>query len=284
MMNFFKEHPYLSAGGVFVVGAVLVVILFSGDSASAGNSYAAPDNSSAVAASTALQMAQLEGQTQIALGGQQAGVAMAGIAAQLEAAKLENARGSKADDLSAAVAQAQITSNAETQKLMSTLAANVQLASLETQETVMQIQANATTALATLQKQQMVELAEISASNNATLASMMTQAQITQGQQYKDMIIGVQILENQKDLGLADLANQRAADEAHKLAEQRKAKAAVDAATRARLQTQINTYSAQFRAEKDPARRAILQERVNTMRTQLNANRNQYGIAVYEPN
>src|SRR4051812_11431486 len=56
-----KQHPYLSATVVFVVGAALVLFLRSGGSAapSTGTDLYVPDNSSAVAAGTALQQAQI---------------------------------------------------------------------------------------------------------------------------------------------------------------------------------------------------------------------------------
>jgi len=54
-----KAHPYLSATVVFVVGAAVVVFLRSGSSApTTGTDLYLPDNSSAVAAGTAIQAQQ----------------------------------------------------------------------------------------------------------------------------------------------------------------------------------------------------------------------------------
>lgn len=54
-----KNHPYASAGVVFVIGAAIVIYMRSGGSSAPTPSGAYLDNSSAVAAGTQLQQAQL---------------------------------------------------------------------------------------------------------------------------------------------------------------------------------------------------------------------------------
>lgn len=120
MLGFIKEHPYMTAGGVFVVGLILVFAL----SGSSGEPiYAAADNSSSVAAGTALQMATLEAQTATNISGQQAAVQTAAIAAQIELAKLQRATDSENVTASREVALAGLAAQKDTQVLIASLSA-----------------------------------------------------------------------------------------------------------------------------------------------------------------
>jgi len=192
VMNFVKEHPYMSAGGVFVIGAVLVVILFSGDDGAAPVTGTVIDNTSTVAANTQLAMMQLQGQVQMAGINAEASNNAAAIAASLKIAELENTRGARADELASAVAQSQITANRETQTLVSTLSAQVA-----------QSQIDATTRQAEIQSATATQLATIQANNMRDLTSLNTAAQLAMAQQYGQMVGSIITNQTQRDIELA---------------------------------------------------------------------------------
>ena len=72
-----EKHPYMLAGGVFLIGAVLIYYFYSGGSSSSTTSAAAANQNAqaaAIASGNALQAAQLQDQTQLGVASLAAGV------------------------------------------------------------------------------------------------------------------------------------------------------------------------------------------------------------------
>lgn len=168
------KHPYLWTGGAVVAGVLLIVILFTGNTAPPAPTVGVDHTADELNAQTT--MAQISAQ----VAGQ--GIAadlnktLAITAAQLEAAKGDTQARRDSDALQAQIAQLQITSQADTQKLISTLSAQVAIGQTNAQVEMERI-ASATTIsttgmLADVQKFYQASVEAMARDNNATVDEM----------------------------------------------------------------------------------------------------------------
>ena len=174
-----KKHPYLTAVGVFVVGVILVVILFSGDSDGAqAPTYVGTNNDSQVAANTQLSMAQLASQAQMTGMQIEAGVRNNETAAALELGKLQAQLGYNSNQLSADVAKSQIAAQADTQKLVSTLSAQVAQSQINASLQSTQIYGDLQESLAQINSANQQEMAKIQSTTMINMYSQLTAAEM----------------------------------------------------------------------------------------------------------
>lgn len=158
-----KQHPFMVAGGIFVVGIIFILIRAS----RGGSSTTAVDTSgltqSDVAAGVALQSAQLQSQTQIqqatiAADAQAQHDAMTLSIAQLQANSVDNN-----NIIAGNVSLAQIQAQQETTDTANSLNAKVAMQTLSTQQAEQQ---NQLTALTQINTQSLLTQQTINEQNN----------------------------------------------------------------------------------------------------------------------
>lgn len=148
MLEWIKDHPYITAGGVFVVGLVVVFGMQGGSTETveaAGINYAPAVDNQLSQANVAAQVAskQIEAEKAAALGAQD-------TAYKIEKIKFEQAH--NANVLTAGVQTLQITESNITQRASDVLAARVAETQLSTQKAIAQIGANRDTTIAGYQR------------------------------------------------------------------------------------------------------------------------------------
>lgn len=131
-VDWVKHHPYISAGGVFVIGAVLIYIYYSGGSSTAAAAPSSDPTQAELAAQ--VQLAQIGAQSSAA--GDAASVATAQYADQLTAIQDQDQTALAEAQLGATTTQQANTLTAGIQQ--SGIAAQVQLASINAQTTDIQ--------------------------------------------------------------------------------------------------------------------------------------------------
>lgn len=177
IMNVVKEHPYMTAAGVFVAGALIIVILFGGSSDTAPTPIV-QDDSAAIAANSQITMAQIAAQVQ-------SGAVQADLQGRLAEAQVTKdmtlagiASQSSANELQAEVARLQVAAQQHTEETISALSATVQNNMISSQVQRDQIaaasQISMTQALADVQKHaDDIQFAMLN-SNNAAQVAMAT--------------------------------------------------------------------------------------------------------------
>lgn len=179
-----KAHPYLTAGGVFVVG-IGAIFLFSGNSASTNTTVSAPSvDPSIVASNNALQQAQSQLQAYVTDSNNKVQIAGQETAAGVTIATLQNQQALNHDTLSATVASLVASLTAKSSDLASTLGAGVSTS---------QINAGVTT-----NKQNNDASVAINAANTNEVLSL---ASIIKGPQSSDPYVGIVTTDYENLLG-----------------------------------------------------------------------------------
>ena len=171
--EFIKERPILAGFLVFGIGIIIILLFSGGSDAPADNSGTIVYDQNNDALTAALESEKLR-----------ANVTTSGINAQSAAVMADISRQSKSDDLAAAIAQAQITSQSETTKFVSTLAAQQEANRINMQLVLGQQATAAQLTLADFQKSIAFKQIDADLQNTANVlnAQQMQLATITQAQ------------------------------------------------------------------------------------------------------